>query len=333
MKKFWINIILLACMLIGVACNGKSSAQVAPSSPTVVPLTHVKLPMGYIPNVQFAPFYVALEKGYFRDAGIDLEFDYSFETDGVALVGAGNLQFTLASGEQVLLARSQGLPVTSVMQWWQEYPVVVVSKKDAGIKELADLKGKKIGLPVPFGANYIGLRALMGKGGIKESDLTMDFIGYNQVEALATDQENAVVVYINNEPIQLEAKGYELDMIKVLDYVQLASNGLLTNEKTMQENPELVRNMVKAILRGVADVIANPGDAYETCKKYVEGLAQQDEKVQYEILTSSISLWKADKLGVSNPEAWENMQKVLLDIGMIPSAIDLTKAYTNEFLP
>jgi NitT/TauT family transport system substrate-binding protein len=91
--------------------------------------------------------------------------------------------------------------------------------------------------------------------------------------------------------------------------------------------------MVKAMLRGISDVIANPDEAYEICKKYIEGLAQQDEKVQYEILTSSISLWKADKLGFSNPEAWENMQKVLLDIGMITSPIDLTKAYTNEFLP
>jgi ABC-type nitrate/sulfonate/bicarbonate transport system substrate-binding protein len=101
----------------------------------------------------------------------------------------------------------------------------------------------------------------------------------------------------------------------------------------MQDNPELVRNMVKAILRGISDVIADPAGAYDISKKYVEGLAQQDEKVQYEILTSSIDLWKAEKLGASNPEAWENMQKELLEIGMITKAIDLSKAYTNEYLP
>lgn len=332
MKKYIIYCLAIVCITLCASCTDKSSSEIVSPTPTVS-MVHVRLPMGYIPNVQFAPFYVALDKGYFRDAGIDLEFDYSYETDGVALVGAGNLQFTLASGEQVLLARSQGLPVTYVLNWWHAYPVAVASKKGTGILTPADLKGKKIGLPGPFGASYIGLRALMGVAGLKETDISMDSIGYNQVEALATDQDQAVVIYINNEPIQLEAKGYELDMIRVMDYVQLASNGLLTNEKTISENPELVRSMVKVILRGISDVIEDPGNAYEICKKYVEGLAQQDEEIQYKILTSSISLWKSEKLGVSDAQAWENMQKVLLDIGMIPGEIDLSKAYTNEFIP
>ena len=332
MYKKIIFILAIISLLLCVSCSANLTPTEAQPTPTA-PMVHIRLPMGYVPNVQFAPFYVGIEKGYFRDAGIDLEFDYSYETDGVALVGAGNLQFTIASGEQVLLARSQGLPVTYVLNWWKEYPVAVISKKGAGILQPADLKGRKIGLPGPFGANYIGLRALMGVAGLKESDITMDSIGYNQVEALATDQDEAVVIYINNEPIQLEARGYELDMIRVMDYMQLISNGLLTNETTISENPELVRKMVNAMLRGISDVINDPNGAYEICKKYIEGLTQQDEKIQYKILTSSISLWKAEKLGVSDAQAWENMQKVLLDIGMIPNEIDLSKAYTNEFIP
>lgn len=324
-------IILLA--LVVSACAGSAAQPVATGEQEVEPeLTHIRLPMGYIPNVQYAPFYVAVEKGYFQEAGIEVEFDYSFETDGVTLVGANNLQFALVSGEQVLLARAQGLPVVYVMAWWQDYPVAVVAKSEQNIRTLADLKGKKIGLPGPFGANYIGLRALLSAGGLAESDVTLDSIGFNQVEALASDQDQAVVVYANNEPHQLRALGYELDELRVADYVQLISNGLMTNETTIAENPELVRAMVGATMRGVADAIANPAQAYSISLKYVENLAQADQEIQNQILASSIEFWATDRPGYSEPAAWENMQNVLLEMGLLKGTLDLSQAYTNEFV-
>lgn len=337
---------LIACTILSLilsSCSGNSpagaskkaakTAEAASSQAATQPtIDHIRLPMGYIPDVQFAPFYVAVEKGYFRQAGIELQFDYSYETDGVKLVGANNLQFAVVSGEQVLLARAQGLPVVYVMAWWQNYPVAVASKTEQGIQKPADLKGKKIGTPVLFGASYIGLRALLNAGGLKESQVTLDTIGYNQVEALQAGQEQAVVVYVNNEPIQLEARGIPLNILRVSDYVQLASNGLITNDKTAAENPDLVRRMVGAISQGIADTIANPDEAYEISKKYVTGLAKSDEKVQKQVLLTSIEFWKTDAIGRSNPQAWENMQKLLLDIDLLKQPLDLSKAFTNEFV-
>ena len=296
-------------------------------------LVQVKLPLGYIPNIQFAPLYVAVEKGFFAEAGIEVEFDYSFETDAMALVGADELQFAVVSGEQILLARAQGLPVVYVAAWYQKYPVAVVSKAEQGIAAPADLKGKTIGLPGTFGANYIGLDALLFSAGLTEKDVTLDPIGFTQVESLATDRDEAVSVYAANEPVQLRAQGYEINEILVADYVQLASNGLITNEKTIAENPDLVKRMVHVLVKALEYTIANPDEAYQISRKYVENLAEADEAVQKEVLARSIELWKAERLGFSDMQAWQNMQETLLKMGLLTAPLDLSKAFTNEFVP
>ena len=318
-----ITLIVFCCIFLLSSCSGKPAGN----------LTQERLPLGYIPDIQFAPLYVAVQKGYFRDAGIQVTFDYSMETDITTLVGANQIQFGVVSGEQVLLARAQGLPIVYVAAWYQQYPVSVVAKSAENIHTPADLRGKTIGLPGLYGANYIGLRALLHAGGLTEADVKLDSINYTQVEALAAGRDQAVSVYTNNEPVQLRSQGYDLTELRVADYVQLASNGLITNEKTISQNPNLVRGMVKAFLQGLSDTIADPAAAYETSKAYVQNLAQLDPALQKQKLATSIELWKADRLGYSQPKAWDGMQTVLLDMGLLTKSLDLSKAYSNNFVP
>lgn len=332
MRRSTLILTILILSALTYACAQRTNVPLAGNPPTQPQVDQIRLPMAYIPNVQFAPFYVAQDFGYFSDEKIAMDFDYSFETDGIALVGANNLQFTMASGEQILLARAQGLPVVYVMAYYHAYPVGVVAFPDQNLKTPADLKGKKIGLPGLFGANYIGLRALLKVGGINEAEVMLDSIGYNQVEALISGQDQAVVIYANNEPIQLAAQGYTVDLLKVADYVQLASNGLVTNEKTLVENPDLVRRMTRAILRGMTYTIQNRDKAYEICTKYIPGLAESDERVPREILRETIAYWKAQQMGYSELQAWQNMQALLLEMGLLQDALPLEQAFTNQFL-
>ncbi|TLN21309.1 ABC transporter substrate-binding protein [bacterium] len=322
MKKLIVALILLSLL-----------AGCAPQATPTQALIPVSLPVGYIPNVQFAPLYVAIENGYFRDEGLDVTIDYSMENDNLALLGADRLQFAIVSGEQVLLARAQGLPVVYTAAWYQQYPVGIAAKQEQGIKTPADLKGKKIAVPVLSGASYIGMRALLSAGGLKESDVEVDVVGFTQAEMLATDHDQAAVIYVANEPVQLAARGYALDVLRVSDYLPLVGNGLATSEKVLKENPDLVRKMIKGLLRGIQATIDDPTAAFEISKKYVDNLAEGDQATQRQVLAASIDLWKGGQPGYTDPQAWENMQSILLEMGLLTAPLDLSAAYSNAYLP
>jgi NitT/TauT family transport system substrate-binding protein len=321
-KKLW-TALLLIVLLAGCAGQAPQSSG---------SLTPVRLPVGYIPNVQFAPLYVALEKGYYRAEGLDVTLDYSMETDAVALTGADTVQFAIVSGEQVLMGRSQNLPVVYVMNWYQKYPVGIASITDKNITGPTDLKGKKIGLPGLYGANYIGLRALLNAGGLAEKDVTLDSIGYNQVEALAAGGEDAVAIYTANEPVQLRTRGYQVNVFSVDDYLHLVGNGLITNEKTLKNNPDLVRRMVSATLKGIADALQDPDGAFTISKKYVENLDKSGD-VQKMVLKAFIDEWRTQQLGYSDPQSWKNMHDLLLQMGMLKTPVDINQAFSNNYLP
>jgi NitT/TauT family transport system substrate-binding protein len=118
----------------------------------------------------------------------------------------------------------------------------------------------------------------------------------------------------------------------VAEFVQLAANGLVTNETMIAEHPEAVQAFVSAMIHGIEDVIADPEAAYEVCFEYVEGLEEQEGGVQMEVLLRSIDYWVADRVGYIQPQAWENMQQVLLEMGLLSQEIDLEAAYTNQFV-
>ncbi|MGB4595712.1 MAG: ABC transporter substrate-binding protein [Anaerolineaceae bacterium] len=320
MKK----IILLLCslLLLLTACQRQASTE----------LKEITLNLTYIPNIQFAPIYVAIDKGYFAEHGLKVSLNYGNEADFVALVGSNNQQFVVASGEQVLLSRAQGLPVVDVLNWYKDYPVGVAALKESGISTVADLKGKTIGLPGLYGANYIGFEALARQAGLKESDYSLSSIGFTQVEALVNKQVDAVVIYLANEPVQLRARGYNINVLRTADAIQLVGNGLVTNEKTIAENPKLVQAMVDALYAGIIETAHDPQAAFEISNKYIENLDSSSSTIQMAVLTESIKLWQTDKETTGVSQRWENMQTVLLDIGLLKQSIDTNKAWTDDFV-
>ncbi len=130
-----------------VAVTPSAAASVAPSAaPSAEPVA-LTVGLGYIPNVQFAPFYLADQAGYYRDAGLDVTFQNKIDPDLITLVGQGAIDVGLADGTSVIPAVSQGIPLTYVATIYGQFPSIVFSKASSGIATPADLDGYEAGHP------------------------------------------------------------------------------------------------------------------------------------------------------------------------------------------
>jgi len=329
-----------AAMPQPTAAAAEATAAPQPTVASTQQLREITVAMPYIPNVQFAQFYVADKQGYYAAQGLKIKFDYNFETDVVQRIAQGTVQFGMASGDSILLARANGLPVVTVATVNQQFPTVFFSKVEENIKTPADLKGKSVGIPGHFGASYIGLLAILYASKMHESDLNVQDIGFAQVPALTEGKVQVASGYGNNEPVQLDQQGIKVNVIKVSDFYPLASDGIITAESLIKEQPDVVRGFVQATLKGMQDVIADPDVAFNTALEFIPELKSADAKtqeLQRKVLQETLPYWQSDAtakegLGFSDRKNWDATYTFMRDSQLLKSEVDLSKAFTNEFI-
>jgi NitT/TauT family transport system substrate-binding protein len=326
-----ISLLFVLMSVVLAACGGASTSNSTGSS-TATPLKNVSIGLGYIPNIQFAPFYVAQSKGYYKAAGLNVTFHHGFVNDVIASMVLGHDNFVFATGDEELVARSKNLSVVNVATIYQRYPVSLIVPTTSTIHTLADIKGHTIGEPAPYGATHIGLLALLYQAHLSLSDVHVTEIGFTQVSALLTHKFDAVVGYSNNEPLQLRKQGLQVRTFDVSDYQPLISNGIITTESTLHNQPEVVRGFVQATIKGLKDVIANPADAVQISKNYVQGM---DTANAMSVLQATIPIWLGDSqkpLGYNDNATWQSMEQFLVSQKVIPPVDNLSQAYTNASL-
>jgi NitT/TauT family transport system substrate-binding protein len=298
-------------------------------------LTPVKVGVGYIPNVQFATFYVGIEKGFYAAEGLAVRLEYGFENDYLKLVGINELQFMVGSGDQVVLGRAQGLPVRYVMNWYSQYPVVIFAKNGAGITQPADLAGKTIGIPGPFGASYVAFRGILEAADLTEADVNVESIGFTQAAAISADTVDAAVDYGVNGPVVLAQAGITTTQIKLDDHLQMPANGLVTNEQTIQENPDLVAKMVRATLKAVQYTLDNPDEAFTITLTYVPEAGGENAAANRAIFDAVLAYWTpadGQTMGATDLAAWQSAAEFMQRIGLVDTLVPAEELFTNEFV-
>lgn len=340
-----VALVLAACSQAPAAPPTEVPAAEAPAeAPTEAPaasnLRKVTLAMSYIPNVQFAPYYVAAAKGYFAEAGLEVSFDYNFENDVVQRVAGwpeSQVEFATASGTSTLLARQQGIPVVTVMTLYQEFPIVFFAKAATGLKSADDLRGQTVGIPGNFGESLYGLLALRYANNLDESAFTVQEIGFTQAQAVLEDQVPVAIGYAMNEPVILREQGEEVDVLRVADVYNLAANGIIVSERLVAEEPELVRSFITASVRGLRDTLDNPDEAFELSLSFIPEATLGDPTLQRQVLQETLPYWYSEKttsegLGYSDAELWRATEQFMRDAGLLAGSVDVDAALTNEFI-
>jgi NitT/TauT family transport system substrate-binding protein len=297
----------------------------------------IKIAMGYIPNVQFAPYYIADENGYFEAEGLEVSFDYGFATDIMSLVGSGQVEFGISDGDQVIIARDRGIPVRVVYTMYVKYPVAVVSFKEKNLSDVRSLAGARVGAPVPYGSNYFGLQVLLHSAGMTIDDIDLKFIGYTQVESLISDRVDAAVVFINNEPVVLKNMGKSLNVIDTYSITPMASAAIITADSLIQEDPDLVRRFVRAVTEAGYYILENKDEVLPKLQKYIPTLSKETMPINRKVLLASLELWvdediRCQGLGYTTRSDWESSIETMHTLGLIQSKIPADDCFTNRFI-
>lgn len=330
------SLALGACAsLVLSACVAGSNAGQSGSSATGD--ADVTIGLTYIPNVQFAPVYVADAQGLYNDAGVTATVRHHGSDEGLftALL-AGQEDVVIASGDEAVVAASQGLDLVSIGQYYASYPGTVIVPADSPIATLADLKGKTIGIPGEYGSSYYATLAAIKAGGLQTSDVTISSIGYTQQAALAAGQVDAVVGFTNNDAVQMRLSGLDIREIPLDDgSTPLVAASIVTTREWAQSHPDAARAVVSATTEAMNAIAADPQVALDATAQWDTTLTDETSlSAANAVLAATVPLWLGDDAradGVQDLATWSSMVSFLSSIGVLEGDVDPSAIVTNEY--
>ena len=321
--------------LVLSACAAGSNAGQSGSSATGD--ADVTIGLTYIPNVQFAPVYVADAQGLYNDAGVTATVRHHGSDEGLftALL-AGQEDVVIASGDEAVVAASQGLDLVSIGQYYASYPGTVIVPADSPIATLADLKGKTIGIPGEYGSSYYATLAAIKAGGLQTSDVTISSIGYTQQAALAAGQVDAVVGFTNNDAVQMRLSGLDIREIPLDDgSTPLVAASIVTTREWAQSHPDAARAVVSATTEAMNAIAADPQVALDATAQWDTTLTDETSlSAANAVLAATVPLWLGDDAradGVQDLATWSSMVSFLSSIGVLEGDVDPSAIVTNEY--
>jgi ABC-type nitrate/sulfonate/bicarbonate transport system substrate-binding protein len=293
----------------------------------------VTLRLKWLNQAQFAGFYVAQEKGYYKAEGLDVNIQPGGpDFPAVQMITGGNEQFGVTGADQILIARSKGVPVVALSVIYRRNPFVLFSLAKSGIKGPADYAGKKVGVKIGGNEELI-YRAVLAKANVDKASLTEIPVKFD-ITPLLSGAIDVWPGYLINEVLAAKEKGFDVNIVYPSEYgIDLYADTLFTTEKMLKEKPELVKKFVAATLKGWNTAIAAPEEAAKITVKFGGDKLNYDHELA--MMKASIPLLKPDDkpVGFMSEAGWESAQKLLLGAEFQKQPIEVAKAFTNQAMP
>jgi NitT/TauT family transport system substrate-binding protein len=328
--------VLAAVVAIILAACGGTASTVVPSTCSVpcgaagsgTPAVKLTVGLGYIPSVQFAPFYRAQQSDLYAGEGLDVTFQNAIDADLVPKVGSGQVDIGLSDGTSVIPAVSQGVPIKYVATVYGKFPSIVFAKASSGIATAADLKGKKIGIPGKYGSSWVMLQALLGSAGLTPADVTIiEYPDFGQGAALAQGAIDAATGFVNNEPVQLELSGTKASVLTIDQITPLPGPGLVVGTSTIAAKHDAVAGFVRATLKAMNEIAGNPSVGLDAAITAVPELAGARD-AQAKVLAATIAAWSpagaapgAPLTGAIDTAGWQESIDYLTSLKLVAKPV------------
>lgn len=296
----------------------------------------VTVVLDWTPNTNHTGLYTALENGYYKDQGLDVEIVQPPEGGAASLVASGKADFGISYQEEVTYAKTSDdpLPIKAIAAVIQHNSSGFASPKDKNIKTPKDFEGKIYG---GWGSESetAAIKAVMEKTGADFNKVTIADIGQDDFFTATTNSVDFAWIYEGWDVVQAKLKNFDLNFIplnqfdKRLDYYTPV---IISNETLLNDNPELAKKFMKATTEGYQFAIDNPEEAAKILVKHAPEI---DEELAIESQKFLASKYKDDapRWGEMKDEVWNNYTTFLKEYGLINKDLKPEDAYTNEFLP
>lgn len=336
MKKVSLIIFVLTC---GAVVAGFMYLKEPTQTTTPQNLEPVSVQLKWLHQAQFAGNYVADEKGFYAENGIEITemTPFDFVKFPISEVSNKNVDFGIAGGDELLLAKSKGEAddVKAIAVVFKTNPVALYSLKDSNITKPEDLIGKTVGLERATDGSDVNVGilyyAMMNKLNLNREQVDEVTIGYTADELLAGEVDVSSG-YITNEPHLAIEAGKEIDTILVADYgVNMYADVIIAHEDILRDKPEMVESFLKATFDGWQYAIENETEAVDIVLQYLEDGSREHQEY---MLSNSIPLIHlgTSPLGWMEEKQWQQAHDILLEQGFLDGSLDVSQVYTNEFI-